>query len=136
MSDSTYLVRLKPYDPRRGHVIRRYTYRGIKFQEERGWYRVDKAVADHLRSVRQFPADPHSQPAFDVHTPTEAKAIDQKEHEAETVRKQASESLELSRARDSVDGATPPESSRPGEGSSESKPASAKQQSSNQRSSK
>ena len=40
----TLLVRLKPYDPRRGFVLRRYTYRGIKFHEERGWYRVDKDV--------------------------------------------------------------------------------------------
>ena len=32
----TLFVRLKPYDPRRGYVLRRYTYRGIKFHEERG----------------------------------------------------------------------------------------------------
>ena len=49
----TLLVRLKPHDPRRGHVLRRYTYRGIKFHEERGWYRVEKPVADYLRAVRQ-----------------------------------------------------------------------------------
>ena len=42
----TVFVRLKPYDPRRGYVLRRYTYRGIKFQEERGWFRVPKDVAD------------------------------------------------------------------------------------------
>ena len=48
----TLLVRLKPYDPRRGFVLRRYTYRGIKFHEERGWYRVDKAVAHELVGFR------------------------------------------------------------------------------------
>ncbi len=36
----TILVRLKPYDHRRGHVLRRYTYAGIKFQVDRGWSRV------------------------------------------------------------------------------------------------
>ena len=50
----TLLVRLKPYDPRRGHVLRRYTYAGIKFQEERGWYRVERPVAEYLRAVREF----------------------------------------------------------------------------------
>ena len=30
----TQLVRLKPIDPRRGHVVKRYTYGGIKFQED------------------------------------------------------------------------------------------------------
>ncbi|MBL9025658.1 MAG: hypothetical protein JNL21_25920, partial [Myxococcales bacterium] len=49
----TLLVRLKPYDPRRGHVLRRYTYAGIKFQEERGWYRVERPVAEYLRAVRE-----------------------------------------------------------------------------------
>lgn len=47
----TLLVRLKPYDPRRGHVLRRFTYAGIKFQEERGWYRVERPVAEYLRAV-------------------------------------------------------------------------------------
>ena len=33
----TMLVRLKSFDPRRGAVLRRFTYAGIKFHEERGW---------------------------------------------------------------------------------------------------
>lgn len=53
----TLLVRLKPYDHRRGHVLRRYTYAGIKFQVDRGWSRVEKPVADYLRAVRQIPGD-------------------------------------------------------------------------------
>ncbi len=74
----TLLVRLKPYDPRRGFVLRRYTYRGIKFHEERGWYRVDKDVGEYLRSVRQVPGDEHAPLAFDVkfaEEPGVAKAI-------------------------------------------------------------
>ena len=46
----TLLVRLKRHDSRRGNVLRRYTYAGIKFHEERGWYRVAKDVADYLRA--------------------------------------------------------------------------------------
>ena len=72
----TLLVRLKPYDPRRGHRLRRFTYRGIKFQEERGWYRVDKPVADYLRQVRQVASDEHAPLAFDVCNADEAKALD------------------------------------------------------------
>lgn len=68
----TLLVRLKPNDPRRGCVLRRFTYRSIKFHEERGWYRVDKEVAEYLRGVRQVPGDKHAPLAFDVCTEAEA----------------------------------------------------------------
>ena len=95
----TLLVRLKPHDPRRGHVLRRYTYRGIKFQEERGWYRVDKAVADYLRDVRQSASNPHAPLAFDICTPDEAKALDSEEKEATVTRKGATDDIKVSEAR-------------------------------------
>jgi hypothetical protein len=95
----TMLLRLKPFDPRRGHVLRRYTYAGIKFHEERGWYRVEKRVADYLRTVRQQPADAHAPIAFDVCTEDEAKAIDAKEKEAATPRKTAADEIKVSVAR-------------------------------------
>ena len=95
----TLLVRLKPYDPRRGHVLRRYTYRGIKFHEERGWYRVDKAVADYLREVRQVPADEYAPLAFDVCTDAEAKSLDAKDKEASATRKAATDDIKVSEAR-------------------------------------
>jgi len=95
----TMLVRLKPLDPRRGHVLRRYPYQGIKFHEERGWYRVAKAVADYLRSVHQQPADPHSPLAFDVCTEEEARAAEAKEKEAQNARKTAAVDIKLSVAR-------------------------------------
>ena len=94
----TLLVRLKPHDPRRGHVLRRYTYRGIKFQEERGWYRVDKAVADYLRDVRQLATNPHAPLAFDVCTPDEAKALDSEEKEATVTRKGTTDDIKVSEA--------------------------------------
>ena len=91
----TMLVRLKAHDPRRGHVLKRYCYDGIKFQVERGWYRVSKAVADYLRTVRQEDTDPHSPLAFDVCTEAEAKALEAKEEQESKVRKDAADATEL-----------------------------------------
>ena len=95
----TLLVRLKPHDPRRGFVLRRYTYRGIKFHDERGWYRVEKAVAEYLREVRQVPGDEHSPPAFDVCTGDEAKALDAREKEGAVPRTAATDDIKVSPAR-------------------------------------
>ena len=94
------LVRLKAHDPRRGHVMRRYTYRGIKFQEDRGWYRVENEVAEYLQTVRQVATDEHSPLAFDVCTEAEAKALDKKEQDAEKKRRAATDNIKVSRARD------------------------------------
>jgi hypothetical protein len=76
MTTDTMLVRLRPFDPRRGHVLRRYTYRGVKYVPERGWYRVTADVAAYLRTVRQDAGNPHSPPAFDVGTDEEARALE------------------------------------------------------------
>ena len=95
----TMLVRLKRYDPRRGHVLRRFTYAGVKIHEERGWYRVAKPVADYLRTVRQVAGDEYSPLAFDVSTDDEAKALDAKEETETKVRKAATDELHLSAAR-------------------------------------
>ncbi|ACY13611.1 hypothetical protein Hoch_1014 [Haliangium ochraceum DSM 14365] len=59
-------VRLKPFAPERGHVLRRYSCRGIRFREAGGWKRVPHEVAAYLRGVRQQPGDPRSPLAFDV----------------------------------------------------------------------
>lgn len=91
----TLLVRLKPYDPRRGYVLRRYTYLGIKFQAGRGWYRVEKAVGDYLRGVHEVPTDSYSPLAFDVCTEEEAKRLEATEHEAAKVTQSASDTLKL-----------------------------------------
>jgi len=99
----TMLVRLKPFDPRRGHVLRRYTYRGIKLHEERGWYRLEKPVAEYLRTVRQQPADPHSPLAFDICSEEEAKAVDNRDKDSSNARKTAADEIKVSVAR--TDGA-------------------------------
>jgi len=92
----TMLVRLKPHDPRRGYVLRRYTYRGIKFHDERGWYRVDKAVAEYLRGIRQVPHDEHSPPAFDVCSEAEAREIDEKDRVGSVPRSLAKDDIKIS----------------------------------------
>jgi len=95
----TLLVRLKPYDHRRGHVLRRYTYAGIKFQVERGWSRVEKPVGEYLRTVHQLSGDSYSPLAFDVCTEEEAKAIDATETEASKVKRSATDDLKVVPAR-------------------------------------
>ena len=89
----TLLVRLKPYDPRRGFVLRRFTYAGIRFQDERGWYRVERKVGEHLRAVRTVPTDKYAPLAFDVCTEAEAKALDAGESEAAKVKRNATDDL-------------------------------------------
>jgi hypothetical protein len=95
----TLLVRLKAYEPRRGYVLKTYTYGGIKFQPDRGWYRVSAAVGEYLRSVHEIPRDPHSPLAFDVATDDEARAIEAAEKKEAAGRQNATDDLKLSPAR-------------------------------------
>ena len=96
------LVRLKPYDPRRDFVLRRFTYAGIRFQDERGWYRVERKVGEHLRAVRTVPTDKYAPLAFDVCTEAEAKALDAGESEAAKVKRNATDDLKVTTARGTV----------------------------------
>ena len=70
------LVRLKPYDVKKGHVIRRYSAFSTQFVERKGWYRVSDEVAEYLATVRQVPHDEDVPFAFDVCTEQEAKRIE------------------------------------------------------------
>lgn len=74
-------IRLKPYNPRAGHVLRRYTYRGIRFESEKNWYPVPLSVAEYLASVRNVADDPQSPLAFEVRTREQAEWIARKEFE-------------------------------------------------------
>lgn len=63
------LVRLYPYNKRRGWLIRTYLdpalgVRGMKFVGKRGWYEVSDEVAEELADARQKDNDPRSGPAF------------------------------------------------------------------------
>ena len=83
----TMLVRLKPHDPRRKFVLRRFAYAGILFHEERGWYRVPVEIADYLRGVRQSEFNPYSPPGFDVCTEEEARALEAQEKAVASARR-------------------------------------------------
>ena len=93
------LVRLKPHDPKKGHVIRRYTAFAIRFEEARGWYKVSDEVAAYLSTVHQRPGDEDSPLAFDVCTDDEAKSLDAREKEAGATRKAATDDIKVSAAR-------------------------------------
>lgn len=85
------LVRLKPHDPKKGHVIRRYTAFSIRFEEKRGWYKVSDEVATYLATVHQTPGDEDSPLAFDVCNEQEAKAIEAVEKKKAEERARAAE---------------------------------------------
>jgi hypothetical protein len=70
------LVRLKPFDLKKGHVIRRLTTFSTTFEESRGWYRVDDEMAGYLKTIHQVPNDEDTPLAFDVCTEEEAQAIE------------------------------------------------------------
>jgi hypothetical protein len=70
------LIRLKPLDRKKGHVIHRYTAFQTTFEESKGWYRVPEHVASYLATVHQLADDEDSPLAFDVCTKEEAQRID------------------------------------------------------------
>jgi hypothetical protein len=73
------LVRIHPYEPRRGHTTLRYSMAGSgypMFMEGRGWYEVDDDIADKLGELTNNPNDPRSPLVFQVLTKEEAQAID------------------------------------------------------------
>lgn len=81
---SSMYVRLKPYNPRRGYLLKKYTHvpSGKKFEESLGWCRVDPSLAAQLREIHQNPRDDETPFAFDVCTEAEAKQIDASERKA------------------------------------------------------
>src|SRR5690348_16005414 len=75
-----YLVRIKPYDPKKGSVLQRYTVAGITYREDKGWYPVTSIrLAEGMRELRQDENNENSPAVFDVCTPEEARAIDARE---------------------------------------------------------
>lgn len=75
------LARLKPYNPNRGHKLRRFMIQGIRFDADKGWYKVSEAMADTLKEVHQDYYDEDSPLAFDIMTQAEAIALETREAE-------------------------------------------------------
>lgn len=76
------LVRLKPHNPKAGQVLRRYTYKGVRFDEANGWYKVTEEVARYLSQVRNSESDQQSPFAFDVMSEDQANELAEREHAA------------------------------------------------------
>lgn len=70
-------ARLKPYDPRRGHVIQRISFGALdgKRFEQGFWYAVSETEAAFLREQHQIVDDPSSPLSFDVCTAAEAEQL-------------------------------------------------------------
>ena len=85
------LIRLKPHDAKKGHMVRRYTAFGVRFEEARGWYKVSDEVAAYLATVHQTPGDEDSPLAFDVCTEDEAKRVEAAEKKKAEERARAAE---------------------------------------------
>jgi hypothetical protein len=85
------LVRIKPFDPKKGHVIQRYTAFSIRFEERRGWYKVSDEVATYLATLHQRPGDSDSPMAFDVCSEEEAQQVESAEKKKAEERARAAE---------------------------------------------
>lgn len=97
MSKQLY-VRLKPYNPRRGFVLRRYSFRGLRFLEGH-WYRVPIDLAKQLGEVHQRHNDEDSPLAFDVATQAQAEAIEDAERKREEAERRKLSNAEVVGAR-------------------------------------
>lgn len=73
------LVRLRPYAPRQGFVMRRYSAFGIRFEEGRGWYEVPRSIGEYLKTVHEAAENPGSPLAFDVCTREGARQLEETE---------------------------------------------------------
>jgi hypothetical protein len=77
------IVRIKPYNPRKGYVLKTYVFQGMLFSVDKGWYQPPQSVIDKLRYVHSKPDDLDSPLAFDICTPEEAEALMEEERRAE-----------------------------------------------------
>lgn len=76
--EETMHVRIKPYSKKKRQLCRRYTVFGVKFELKKGWYLVNKKVAEYLADVTAD-GDPDSPTIFDVCTHDQALAIEERE---------------------------------------------------------
>lgn len=82
MARQSMYIRLKPHNPRRGHVLRRFCFKGKVFHVGR-WYKVSEAFAQQVSELHQKHYDEDSPYAFDVATEAQARAIEAKERAKE-----------------------------------------------------
>jgi hypothetical protein len=87
----TKLVRLKPLDAKKGHLIQRFTAFSTTFEEKKGWYRVSDEMASYLSTVHQVPNDEDTPLAFDVFSEEEARQLEVAEKKKAEERARAAE---------------------------------------------
>lgn len=63
-----YIVRLKPYAPRKGYKVQRYMIRGVTFVQGKEYEIEDEAFVRKLATLRQDRYDPESPDLFDIRT--------------------------------------------------------------------
>lgn len=87
MSEEVFYARVKPYNPKRGHLVRRIVCMGTLWEGGSGlppdtipaWTKVNAAQAEALKRFRQVDNDPYSARVFDIVTPPKREEIDQRE---------------------------------------------------------
>ena len=100
MSDDslvTRFVRIHPYEPKRGHKVKRYGVFGIMFQESVGWYQVKmrEEQFDILSNIVQNPESNETKPVFDICTESERKDLERRERIAKAPKPEDVEVLDL-----------------------------------------
>jgi hypothetical protein len=88
VAGETRLIRLRPYDKKAGHTVKRYHFRGYRFFEEAGWYEVALEIADVL-ATKHINGDRRLPKIFDVCTVDEAKKLEAAEEAAKEMAKRA-----------------------------------------------
>jgi hypothetical protein len=78
MSTATVLVRLKPYNKRKGHLRKTYSVNGATFHAG-NWYRVSRDMAEYLEGIRARDEDEIAPLSFDVCSEKEAKDLVERE---------------------------------------------------------
>lgn len=76
-------ARVRPFDPRRGFLCKRYVFKGFKFEAEKGWYKVSESLAADLKKCTQNPNAADPKPVFEIATKEEAEKIAREEYERE-----------------------------------------------------
>ena len=94
MAKTKMYVRLKPFNRKRGHMLRRYAYRGVRFYEGR-WYKVPEVLAKGLGEIRQRHGDIDAPYAFDVASEDQAREIEQTERMRDELEKRKVQNAEV-----------------------------------------
>ena len=87
-------IRLKPFNPRRGHMLRRFCFKGKVFHVGR-WYKVSESFAQQVSEIHQKANDEDSPYAFDVATEQQARAIEAKESAKEATERKKINNAEV-----------------------------------------